>query len=95
MYRVLKDLMDAPAVTGFEEPRRKKIIEYYSKYCDTVSVDVIGNVTGTIGSGERAVMLSGHYDQIGFLVNHIDEKGYASFDQGRRLGSPRRLRDEG
>jgi putative aminopeptidase FrvX len=81
MYRVLKDLMDAPAVTGFEEPRRKKIIEYYSKYCDTVSVDVIGNITGTIGSGERAVMLSGHYDQIGFLINHIDEKGYASFDK--------------
>jgi hypothetical protein len=26
MYRVLNDLMDAPAVTGFEEPGRKRII---------------------------------------------------------------------
>ena len=60
MYKVLKELMSAPAVTGFEEPRRKKVIEQFSKYCDTVSVDVIGNVVGTIGSGERAVMLAGH-----------------------------------
>jgi len=81
MYKVLKELMSAPAVTGFEEPRRKKVIEQFSKYCDTVSVDVIGNVVGTIGSGERAVMLAGHYDQIGFLVKHVDEKGYVSFDQ--------------
>jgi putative aminopeptidase FrvX len=81
MYRVLKDLMDAPAVTGFEEPRRKRIIEYYSKYCDTVTVDVIGNVTGILGKGEKPVMLSGHYDQIGFLIKHVDEKGYASFDK--------------
>jgi endoglucanase len=80
MYKVLKDLMSAPAVTGFEEPRRKKIIEYYSKYCDSVTVDVMGNIAGTIGSGEKAVMLSGHYDQIGFLVKYVDDKGYASFD---------------
>ncbi len=81
MHKVLKELMSAPAVTGFEEPRRKKIIEAYSKYCDSVTVDVIGNVIGTIGKGEKAVMLAGHYDQIGFLVKYVDEKGYASFDQ--------------
>src|SRR5665647_2705885 len=81
MYKILKELMSAPAVTGFEEPRRKKVIEQFSKYCDSVSVDVIGNVVGTIGSGEKAVMLAGHYDQIGFLVKYVDEKGYVSFDQ--------------
>jgi endoglucanase len=73
--------MDAPAVTGFEEQRRKRIIEQFSKYCDDVSVDVIGNVIGTLGSGERSVMLAGHYDQLGFLVTHIDEKGYAYFSR--------------
>ena len=81
MYHVLKDLMAAPAVTGFEEQRRKRIIEQYSKYCDSISVDVIGNVTGTIGSGDKAVMLAGHYDQIGFMIKHVDKEGFASFDQ--------------
>jgi len=79
MFEVLKDFMDAPAVTGFEEQRRKRIIQHFSNYCDSVSVDVIGNVIGTIGEGERSVMLAGHYDQIGFMVNYIDDKGYAHF----------------
>ncbi|MBM3291758.1 M42 family metallopeptidase [Candidatus Bathyarchaeota archaeon] len=81
MFSVLKHLMGAPGVTGFEEQRRKRVIELLSMYCDSVSVDVIGNVIGTIGSGEKSVMLAGHYDQIGFMVKHIDEKGYLLFDQ--------------
>jgi endoglucanase len=79
MYKTLDHLMAAPAVTGFEEPRSKNIIELFSKYCDTVTVDVIGNVIGTIGEGEHDVMLAGHYDQLGFMVRYIDDKGYASF----------------
>jgi endoglucanase len=81
MYQVLRKIMSAPAVTGFEEQRRKMIIEEYSKYCDSVTVDVIGNVIGTIGSGDKAVMLAGHYDQIGFMIKYVDKDGYASFDQ--------------
>jgi len=81
VYEVLKDLMGVPSVTGFEEQRRKRVIEQYSKYCDTVSVDVIGNVIGTIGKGERSVMLAGHYDQIGFMVTYVDEKGDLRFNQ--------------
>ncbi|MCW4036057.1 MAG: M20/M25/M40 family metallo-hydrolase [Candidatus Bathyarchaeota archaeon] len=81
LYEVLRDLMEAPAVTGFEEQRRERIVEKYSEYCDSVSVDVIGNVIGTLGDGERTVMLAGHYDQLGFMVTHVDEKGYASFER--------------
>ncbi|MDH5792116.1 MAG: M20/M25/M40 family metallo-hydrolase [Candidatus Bathyarchaeota archaeon] len=81
LYGVLGDLMGAPAVTGFEEQRRERIVEQYSRYCDSVSVDVIGNVIGTLGDGDRAVMLAGHYDQLGFLVTHVDEKGYAGFER--------------
>ena len=81
MFSVLNHLMRSPAVTGFEEQRRKRVIELYSNFCDSVTVDVIGNVMGTIGSGERAVMLAGHYDQIGFMVKYVDEKGYITFDQ--------------
>jgi len=79
VYKVLKDFMDVPAVTGFEEQRRKRIIEAYSKYCDSVSVDVIGNVIGKLGNGEKTIMLAGHYDQIGFMVTYVDDKGYAYF----------------
>ena len=78
LFNVLKEITSTPAVTGFEEQRRKLIIEYFSKYSDNVSVDVIGNVIGTIGEGERTVMISAHYDQLGFMIKRVDEKGFAS-----------------
>lgn len=81
LYKVLQDFMSVPSVTGFEEQRRKRIIEAFKKYCDVVEVDVMGNVIGTIGDGERSVMLAGHYDQLGFMIKHVNEKGFASFAQ--------------
>ena len=79
MFSVLKDIVDRPGVTGFEDQRRSRVVDYFSMFCDSVSVDVIGNVIGTLGSGERSVMLAGHYDQIGFMIKHVDEKGFAYF----------------
>ncbi len=79
IYEVLRDLIEAPAVTGFEDQRRQRIIEYYKRFCDSVSVDVIGNVIGTMGDGDRSVMIACHYDQIGFMVRYVDDKGYIHF----------------
>ena len=73
--------MEAPSVTGFEQQRRERIIEVFSKYCDVVTVDVMGNVIGVLGEGERDVMLAGHYDQLGFMISHVDKDGFAGFTQ--------------
>ena len=93
IFKVLNELINAPGVTGFEEQRRRLIIDYFSKYCDTVDVDVMGNVIGTIGNGDRSVMISGHYDQLGFMIKNVDDKGFASivnvggWDQRSAYGS--------
>jgi len=93
IFNVLKELINAPGVSGFEEQRRKLIIDYFSKYCDTVDVGVLGNVIGTIGTGDRSVMISGHYDQLGFMIKNVDDKGFASivnvggWDQRSAYGS--------
>ena len=81
LYETLQYFMQAPSVTGFEEQRRERIIEVFSKYCDSVSVDVMGNVIGVIGDGDRDVMLAGHYDQLGFMISHVQDNGFASFKQ--------------
>jgi endoglucanase len=73
--------MEAPSVTGFEQQRRERIIEVFSKYCDVVTVDVMGNVIGVLGDGERDVMLAGHYDQLGFMISHVNKDGFAGFLQ--------------
>ena len=79
LFEILKDLMSAPSVSGFEEQRRKRIAEIFKKYCDAVEIDVIGNVIGILGSGNRDVMIAAHYDQLGFMIQYVDEKGYAGF----------------
>lgn len=56
MFSMLRKFMNAPAVTGFQEQRRKIIIEEYSKYFDSVTVDVMR------ARRNRAVC--------NFLVNH-------------------------
>jgi len=78
---VLKDLLERPGVTGFEEQRRRCIADYLSRFCDDVSMDVIGNVIGTMGDGDKSIMLAGHYDQIGFMISYIDDDGHACFKQ--------------
>ena len=81
LYETLQYFMQAPSVTGFEQQRRERIIEVFSKYCDSVSVDVMGNVIGTLGDGERDVMLAGHYDQLGFMITYVQDNGFAGFTQ--------------
>jgi endoglucanase len=81
LYETLRYFMEAPSVTGFEQQRRERIIEVFSKYCDVVTVDVMGNVIGVLGEGERDVMLAGHYDQLGFMITHVDKDGFAGFTQ--------------
>lgn len=81
LYEILKEFMSVPAVTGFESQRRERIIKAFSEYCDVVEVDVIGNVIGTMGNGDRSVMLASHYDQLGFMIKYVDKDGFAKFSQ--------------
>jgi endoglucanase len=81
LYDTLQYFMQVPSVTGFEQQRRERIIDIFSKYCDVITVDVMGNVIGTLGEGDRDVMLAGHYDQLGFMITHVDKNGFAGFTQ--------------
>lgn len=76
----LKSLIKAPSPSGFEAPAQKAFKEYVKKYADEVKTDVMGNVIGVINSkGKIKVMLSGHMDEVGFMVRYIDDNGYIYF----------------
>jgi len=46
-------------------------------YADEIRSDVNGNLIAVKnGSGKLKVMVVGHADEIGFIINHIDEQGY-------------------
>lgn len=89
---LLRRLCETPGVPGREEHVRAVVIEAMTPLVDEISVDTLGNVIGLRrsrvkagqddieleqpSSGRRRVMLSAHLDEIGFLVKHIDDKGF-------------------
>jgi endoglucanase len=73
----LKNLLTTPSVPGFEEPIQRLVRDYASPFADSVRTDIHGNVIAARNpDAPLRVMLSGHCDQIGLLVNFIDKEGY-------------------
>ncbi len=76
----LTELMSVPTPSGFEQPGQKVVREYLSQYCDDVRTDVHGNVIGIRNpDGRPKLMLAGHIDEIGFMVEYVTDEGYIRF----------------
>lgn len=76
-FDLLKRLCETPGVPSREERMRALVMEELRPLTDSVSLDVMGNVIGIKqGNGGPKVMLAAHMDEIGFLVKHIDDKGF-------------------
>lgn len=70
-------MINAISPSGYENCAAAVWKEYASQYADKVETDVHGNSHAVFNKGGRVkVMLAGHYDEIGFLISHIDEKGF-------------------
>ncbi|HET9634778.1 MAG TPA: M42 family metallopeptidase [Gemmatimonadaceae bacterium] len=73
----LKKLLDTPGPSGFEAAPAKVWREQAKKFAK-VSGDVAGNSLAEVnGDGRPTIMLAGHIDEIGVIINYIDDKGYA------------------
>lgn len=76
-FELLKTLAELPGIGGREDAVRAVVHEQMQELVDELSVDRMGNVVGVKhGSGGPTIMLSAHMDEIGFLVKHIDDKGF-------------------
>ncbi len=77
--KTLEDLLKVPAVSGFEMGFTSVIRDLMSSNCDEVTVDRFYNVTG-IKKGTKPdakkIMITAHYDEIGFMVKSIDDRGF-------------------
>ncbi len=72
----LKALLATPTPSGSETAGQAVVADYMRRFADTVTVDINGNVHGVINAGAPVrVMLAGHCDEIGLMVQHIDDKG--------------------
>lgn len=73
---LLKALCDAPGIPGREQQVRALAAKAMKPLVDQLYVDDFGNLIGVKKGQGPKVMLSGHMDEIGFMVNHIDDKGF-------------------
>ena len=80
MLTMLRDLTDAPGVSGFEEPVRR-VMRQYMEPLSEISTDHIGSIIGRkVGqAGGPKIVLAGHMDEIGFMVTRITDDGYLKF----------------
>jgi endoglucanase len=72
-----RQLLETPSPSGYEQPVQKLIREWAGEFADEVRTDVHGNVIATLNpSGKPRILLDGHCDQIGMMVQYIDDNGF-------------------
>jgi endoglucanase len=73
----LKRLLDTPGPSGYEAAAGRVWREEASKFTPHVSTDVAGNCMAEVNpKGSPTIMLDGHLDEIGLIVQYIDDDGY-------------------
>jgi endoglucanase len=73
----LKQLVQTPSPSGYEHDVQKLVRDRIRPWCDSVRTDVMGNVFGIRNAeGRPRIMLAGHCDQIGFIVQYITDDGF-------------------
>lgn len=77
---LLKRICNTPGVSGFEQKIRALILEEIQDCVDHIEVDALGNIIAEKkGESNRKLLLTAHMDEIGFMVQHIDEEGFIRF----------------
>lgn len=77
---LLSDLCRIAGAPGYEEPIRRYVKDQIEGLVDDMYIDPMGNLVGIRkGSGDKAVMVTAHMDEISFIVSHICEDGFIKF----------------
>jgi len=95
----LLEILSVPSPSGWEKAGQSLWIKNTSSFADRVESDAYGNAWAVLeGSDTKAprVMLEAHADEIGFIVRHIDDKGFLAVGpiggSDRTLAPARRIR---
>jgi endoglucanase len=80
-HAFLKELLETPSPSGYERPIQDVIRRWAAPLADEVRTDRHGNVIATLFPQQQTpaplkVLLAGHCDQIGLMVQHIDSDGF-------------------
>ncbi|OGG48312.1 MAG: endoglucanase, partial [Candidatus Handelsmanbacteria bacterium RIFCSPLOWO2_12_FULL_64_10] len=75
--KLLKELCETPGIPGREEKLRAIVRRELEGVVDEMRVDALGNlICVKRAAGKRRLMIAAHTDEIGFMVSHVDDKGF-------------------
>lgn len=80
--QLLARICKAPGPPGFEKEIRALVLAELEGLADDVRVDNMGNVIALKRgrSSQKKTMAAAHMDEIGFIVTHVDDKGFIRFN---------------
>lgn len=78
----LLDLLTTPSPSSMEMAIQKKWIGYVKPFAHEIRTDNAGNAIGILNpDAPFKVLLAGHCDEIGLVINRIDGQGFLYFDK--------------
>jgi endoglucanase len=82
MKSLIQKLVETPGPSGFEAQVRSVVRAEVEPFADDIRVDNLGNLI--VRSGDKKpeglrIMLAAHIDEIGVIITHIDDHGFARF----------------
>lgn len=77
--KLMNELSDIFSPSGREKNVREYIEKQIKGFVDEIKVDALGNLIAHKKGTGKKIMFSAHMDQIGLLINDIDEKGFLRF----------------
>ncbi|WP_373893150.1 M20/M25/M40 family metallo-hydrolase [Virgibacillus natechei] len=78
----LVELLQTPSPSSNEMEIQKKWMNNVKGFADEIRTDNAGNVIGVLNpDAPFKVLLAGHSDEIGLVINRIDENGFLHFDK--------------
>jgi endoglucanase len=81
-FQLLKKVSETPGAPGYEKRIRDLVIGEIDGLVDGISVDNLGNIIAVKKGADssKKVMSAAHLDEIGFMVNFIDDEGFVYFN---------------
>ena len=76
---LLEKLSNANGISGAEGAVAKIIRDEVAPYVDEITTDRMGNLVAIKKGDDFKIMLAAHMDEIGLMVQYIDEKGFIRF----------------
>ena len=78
----LFNLLETPSPTGFEMPGQNVWAAFLKPIATSVQCDAYGSTWAVLeGKSKKTVMLEAHADEIGYIIKHIDDKGFLRIDR--------------